>query len=179
MQLKHRYLAATLTGLLCLPLIGCGPGKSTVTGKVTLDGTPVSDATIVFIPARGPAFSTEVKNGQYSVVGVPHGEAKVTVDNKVIGQLVAQSKSAGGPSRGTVGPPGGGKGIQPGQQMSGAAKEGFDKQQKDAAEAARIQKELAANYRPVPEKYNAAATSGLTHTVSGASSTFDVQLTSK
>jgi hypothetical protein len=178
MRLNHRHLTTVFAGLLYLTVIGCAPGKSTVSGKVTLDGTPVGDATIVFIPTKGAAVSGEVKDGQYTVKGVPNGEAKVTVDNKVIGMLIDQGKKAGGPGRGASTPPAGSTKSAPPSAMSGAAKEGMEKQQQAAAEAARLQKEMAAKYRPIPEKYNTANTSGLTHTV-GGSSTFDVQLTSK
>jgi hypothetical protein len=177
MRLTHRHLTAAFAALLYVTAVGCGPGKSTVTGKVTLDGKPLSAGTIVFIPARGPAVSAEVKGGQYSVAGVPNGEAKVTVDNTAVKALIEAGKKANTPM-GRASLPPTAKGPPPGTQLTGPAKEGMDKQRQAADEAARVQKELIANYRPIPDKYNAAASSGLTFKV-GSGSTFDIELSSK
>lgn len=73
-----------------LPLAaGCG-SKSfraghKVTGKVTLNGTPVSEAKVVFTDGKegnatpdGPSALTD-ENGEYTIVGVPPGTYKVVV----------------------------------------------------------------------------------------------------
>src|SRR5438874_7455269 len=59
-------------GLFCLvPLLGCGAGAgASVSGKVTLDGSPLDDATITFVPTVGgqrQAAWTMIKGGQYAI----------------------------------------------------------------------------------------------------------------
>ncbi len=57
--------------LWLIPLLGCGSGAAAgVSGKVTLDGSPLDDATITFVPVSGgqrqAAWAT-VKDGQYTI----------------------------------------------------------------------------------------------------------------
>jgi hypothetical protein len=57
---------------LCLALlVGCSSrGAASVSGKVTLDGAPLDDATITFVPATGgqqQAAWTTIKSGQYEI----------------------------------------------------------------------------------------------------------------
>ncbi len=71
---------------LCL-LLGCGPAfESSVSGKVTHGGQPLSKGNVSFHPvAGGPvAYGTIQSDGTYSVKtgtgqGLPPGEYKVTV----------------------------------------------------------------------------------------------------
>ena len=64
-----------LIGILMLGLtLGCGGGdgldRAAVTGKVTLDGTPIEEGSISFLPAggtQGPATGGQIQNGQYSI----------------------------------------------------------------------------------------------------------------
>lgn len=55
--------------VLVFTLIGCGssgPEIATVSGRVTMDGKPLANATIVFIPENGrPAGSRTDDNGHY------------------------------------------------------------------------------------------------------------------
>jgi len=174
MRLNQRHLAAALVVFLALSVLGCGRGTATVSGTVTLDGKPLSAGKIVFIPKGAPAVAGEVKDGQYSVQGVPTGDATVTVDNKEVKQLVDQSrKISHGPVEGTLS----GK-VPAGVNMTPEAKAALEKQQQASAEAMRREKELIANYRPIPDKYGDPNGSGLKFNV-GSSSTFDVPLTSK
>jgi len=52
-------------------LAGCGAGtKASISGTVTLDGSPLDDATISFVPAAGGQRSaawTTVTGGQYAI----------------------------------------------------------------------------------------------------------------
>src|SRR5438874_9840314 len=74
-------------GLFCLvPLLGCGAGAgASVSGKVTLDGSPLDDATITFVPTVGgqrQAAWTTVKGGQYAIAakdGLGTGQFRVEI----------------------------------------------------------------------------------------------------
>ena len=71
-----------LLGLLVL--LGCqkddGPAKSPVSGQVTLDGTPLAEGQISFMPGNGVGISTggKITNGTYRV-DVPLGEMRVEI----------------------------------------------------------------------------------------------------
>ena len=70
MKFARKILAAIAT---CLLLTGCGgdakaPPLGTVTGKVTLDGKPVTNATVNFESANGQvAFGSTDQNGTYEL----------------------------------------------------------------------------------------------------------------
>lgn len=85
------YQTAVLT-LLTFSLIGCGassdaPETGTVSGKVTMDGDPVANATITFSPEEGgrPSSGKTNAEGIYeldyssSVKGAVMGKHKVSV----------------------------------------------------------------------------------------------------
>ena len=73
--------------LFCLlPLVGCGAGAgASVSGKITLDGLPLDDATITFVPLAGGqrhAAWTTVKSGQYAIAakdGLGTGQFRVEI----------------------------------------------------------------------------------------------------
>ena len=75
--------------LACLVVIGCGPGGpelGTVTGKVTLDGKPVTNGLVTFVPVAkgGASIGKTDANGQYELLFVDRkgallGQHKVTV----------------------------------------------------------------------------------------------------
>jgi hypothetical protein len=75
--------------LVCLATIGCGPKGpelGSVTGKVTLDGKPVTNGLVTFMPAAGgrPATGKTNTSGQYELLGVDGkgallGQHRVTV----------------------------------------------------------------------------------------------------
>jgi hypothetical protein len=62
---------STLLSLFMLAILstGCGPGGpkiAYVTGRVTMDGKPLANATVVFIPENGrPAGASTDANGNY------------------------------------------------------------------------------------------------------------------
>lgn len=71
-------------------LLGCGSRVATVSGKVTLDGQPVANGTIAFVPADGATASAEakIKDGYYSLQ-MPPGRKRVQISAmKVTGQRV-------------------------------------------------------------------------------------------
>ena len=74
-EMKHALHASqwaiVLLGCLAIP-VGCGksgPDLGQVTGKVTLNGKPLADASIEFIPEKGrPSMATTDAGGQYELV---------------------------------------------------------------------------------------------------------------
>jgi hypothetical protein len=68
--------------LLALPFAGsgCESPVTTVTGDVTLDGSPIESGTITFESPdqKGPTMSGAITNGRYEVKGSP-GKKKVLV----------------------------------------------------------------------------------------------------
>lgn len=70
-----------------LALTGCspaGPERFAVHGKVTMDGQPVSEASIIFTPlGKGLAAAAVIENGQYklsAVDGPSQGEFRVQIN---------------------------------------------------------------------------------------------------
>jgi hypothetical protein len=170
MRLTRQASLTALALLLFVPVIGCGKGKSDVSGTVNLDGKPVADGTIVFHPTDGVAVSAGIKDGKYMAPKVPRGEASVTVNNTEIKLLAENPNRFASDTRatGTAGA------LPPGVELPPAAKADFEKR----AEILKRTKEQIANYREIPAKYNDPAASGLKFKV-GSSSTFDVDLKSK
>lgn len=66
--------SVTLFALLLLTVYsGCGPTPSTITGKVTFEGKPISTGSIVFISPGGKVVSGNIFVGDYHVTGVETG----------------------------------------------------------------------------------------------------------
>jgi hypothetical protein len=81
---------AVLVAATVLTVAGCG-GRTTgeVSGTVTFDGKPVEAGGITFVPVDGksPTTGGVLKDGQYKVLSVPVGAAKVVINGtKVIGK---------------------------------------------------------------------------------------------
>src|SRR5688500_14472551 len=95
--------AACAAGLLVAVLSGCGDGTkplpelAPVTGTITMDGKPLADAEVLFIPASSVGFTAaattdssgaytlQTASGKDSGPGAPAGEYKVTVSRYVDG----------------------------------------------------------------------------------------------
>ncbi len=158
---------------------GCGGGKGTVSGTVTLDGQPLPAGNIVFYPSKGPGVSGVIQDGTYSVKGVPTGQVTVTVETATIKQeieaLTTSTRSLGGMEMSA-----GGR-VTPEMlaQMPEKAKQKYEEQKQQAAERTQRLRELQVKYREVPEKYSKPESSGLTTTVKSGSNTFEIQLSSK
>lgn len=81
-----RTTALVIVAIVC---IGCGAGdellkkRASVSGKVTLDGTPVDDGRIVFTPTgtEGSVAGAEIKAGAYSI---PREQGPVAGPHKVM-----------------------------------------------------------------------------------------------
>ena len=56
----------------CLLSSGCGGSGISVSGTVTLDGTPIADGYVSFTPesgTKGPAVAGRIKSGSYMIPG--------------------------------------------------------------------------------------------------------------
>jgi hypothetical protein len=77
-----RRAALVAVGFLAALAAGCGgETKSTVSGSVKLDGNPVPAGRVAFLSQEGSqqVLTAEIKNGEYTLSGVPVGKAAVTV----------------------------------------------------------------------------------------------------
>lgn len=132
-------------------LIGCGDGKPrnfTVSGRVTLDGQPLADASVAFVPDGNgqPAHGQSDKDGVYTLAtgmqpGVGPGRYKIVVTKDELPPM--------DPS------------WTPQQKME-----------------ARLKASKSPGKSLVPKAYTAAATTPLTCTVPVAEGKFDVELKS-
>lgn len=89
----HALLRACSLAALLAAALGCSGGKSgpgsvgpttTVTGKVTVGGKPLTGGMIAFHSAGDMSKNSSgaIKgDGTYEVTGVPPGECKVAIDN--------------------------------------------------------------------------------------------------
>jgi hypothetical protein len=86
----HRGFPSRLAAILlfaCLTsFTGCGPSPgAAVSGQVTLDGAPLDDATITFVPVgsgQRQAAWTTIKDGHYKIVakdGLGNGQFRVEI----------------------------------------------------------------------------------------------------
>ena len=75
----------TRIAVLCLFLAGCG-STSSVSGTVTLDGKPLADATVQFVPdgAGKDATGQTDKNGYFSMSTFNPGDGVVAGKYKVV-----------------------------------------------------------------------------------------------
>lgn len=83
--LGHRFFAMSLLLMLA---VGCGGGNplglAPVSGRVTLDGTPLADATVSFIPDQGrPASGTTDAEGRFQLTTLTPGDGVLSGDHKV------------------------------------------------------------------------------------------------
>jgi hypothetical protein len=76
---------ALFVGLAAVATLGgCQKGipRSEVHGKVTLDGKPIPQGDIRFVPVSGPAWSARIKDGNYTTAGTkgaPIGKLRVEI----------------------------------------------------------------------------------------------------
>lgn len=87
--MRRLLYSAAFCSLACLAFAGCGEGGpelGRVTGTVTMDGDPLPNALVTFVPQEGGRASTGVtnENGEYELIyqnrkGALLGQHKVTV----------------------------------------------------------------------------------------------------
>lgn len=74
-EMRTRMLTLCLTLALTVAVSGCDrtdANRSVISGEVTLDGTPVGQGAILFIPmdgTKGAATGGQIENGHYRIAG--------------------------------------------------------------------------------------------------------------
>lgn len=95
-----RQTIVLLLTLVCL--VGCGnagPKTSKIKGKVTLDGAPLEEGNIAFIPTDGKGATSggKITKGEYTAE-VPYGEKRIEIRaRKVVGTKPAYEGVADSP----------------------------------------------------------------------------------
>jgi hypothetical protein len=144
-----RWLGAGLTlGMLVLTT-GCGGGKGTISGTVSLDGTPLKGGTVMFTPAdtKIPGVMAPIgQDGKYTATDVPAGDNTVAVQGIEPPKLPPQAVKG---LKGKMKPPGLGGGEEDHQTMTRVF---------------------------VPERYRSPKSSGLSVKVTGGAQTYDIPL---
>lgn len=148
----RRASAAALIALA--GIVGCNssPAKGNVTGKVTLNNSPVTSGRITFHHENGKDAATALLNpdGAYSVTDVPTGEVKVTVESLPFAQFGNKSQ---------VPRAGGSKMVDPTGKMTGA----------DPLAG-------GGKFVPIPQKYQRPATTDLKYTVKRGDNEINIDL---
>ncbi len=92
-------MMAVLLGVGCLVVCGCGDGSGlgTVTGQVTMDGQPLANVMVTFIPTGGGNASTGVTDasGQYQLVHPSGRGAEIGTHTVRVTTVQAASGSLG------------------------------------------------------------------------------------
>ena len=66
--------------VLAVPLAGCNSQPPAVTGDVTLDGQPLADGVITYVPVDQKTPNVEVKIQDGKIARVPAGSYKVRIN---------------------------------------------------------------------------------------------------
>lgn len=74
-----KLLRPALAGLIFAAALGCGAGRGTVSGSVTVRGAPMTRGLVSFIPAQGEPHSYAVIEGKYGPLDVPVGDYEVCI----------------------------------------------------------------------------------------------------
>ncbi len=170
--LLQRFLPFGMFAFLIVTLVGCGGSKTTITGKVTIDGQPLPAGRIAFVPGKGgTGVGADIKDGQYTVEKVPYGNVKVTVETQSLKTRIDALTVAAQQFAMSQAPPG--------AQIPESAKQSLEEEKKQAVEKAQELKDLIPKYRPVPESYGKDSTTPFTLEVKSDTKTYDVPLKSK
>ena len=194
----HKALAVVLFGVVCcVCVLGCGGGTGDVSGKVTLNGTPLKGGTVNFIPVggEGPSFSTEInEDGSYTMMGVRSGEYKVCVETEYLRAKGAGQPAGGpggsssksgkfGPPAGSSGPPDVAKAIKEGKIKTGAppggSEEPEDVKAKRGKDGFAYMADNAKRYVAIPTQYASPDTTDLSFKAGSGSQSFDIPLKGK
>jgi hypothetical protein len=160
---RAQMIGRMTIGLLLAAAAGCGqPAKGKLTGRVLLDGKPVSGGILMFVPAdfKGQSASANVNDAGGYEVELPAGEMLVSFDNRHLAPPAPRGR-----------PP-----LPKGMSPDIVAKLGGGNA---APAAAATDPAQSGKYVKVPEKYYMAETSNLKVTVKSGDQKHDVELSSK
>ena len=154
----HRTKLYTICFLLCA--CGCTPGTNNpptfpVSGVVTLKGTPLAGADVVFVPedqGGQAAFGKTDDSGTYKLTTFEQGDGAVAGKYKVKVSKLDAPKSGGS------------------GKVFASSEEELEFYSPEDGDKVQISKNL------VPKKFTDHNTSGLAHAVAAAASTFDIKL---
>ena len=166
----RRLIGTTVAGMAALALLGCGNGESAldtvpVSGVVTLDGTPVEGANVVFAPTSGSgtaASGVTDASGRYQLT------TQDPNDGALAGSYVVMiSKTETEPSAAAAA-------VKPGMSAEEATKAAMEARDKSGeADEPQVSDKL-------PAKYKDPAASGFKAEVSkGGQTEFNFELTSE
>ncbi|MCR4411576.1 MAG: carboxypeptidase-like regulatory domain-containing protein [Thermoguttaceae bacterium] len=162
-----RLLGTLMVGLAAVAILGCGGGKKLdtvpVSGTVTLDGTPVEGAMVVFTPTTGGGAAASGKtdaSGRYKLTTRdPNDGALAGTYLVIIHKTEVKDPTAGAVKPGMTG-----------EEAAKAAIEAYEKSGKPEVKA----------IDHLPKKYKDPGTSGFKVEVTkGGKNEFDFPLTSK
>jgi len=86
LSIRSMFFLAVMASMFSL---GCGKksgddiARAEVSGTVTLDGNPIPEGMISFLPEKGPAAQAPITDGKYSIKdkgGVPVGTCKISIE---------------------------------------------------------------------------------------------------
>ena len=203
--MRFQRLGAACTagvGLAALLLAGCGPAVGSLSGKVTVDGSPLKGGNITFVnDSGGASASAEIsETGTYTIQNIAAGEYTITVNTEYLkaGSSGGGGKPGGGggtppiPAPGGSGsgkpggsggappPPGGGSGGgAPPKGVGGAPKSEMPGNPADFGYNPSAPGAAASRYMKIASKYADASQSDLTFTHPGGAATHDLPLSSK
>jgi hypothetical protein len=75
------FCSALAFALLVFSMVGCGPGRGDVSGKVTYQGKPLVFGTVQFETKEGIKQSNIKEDGTYTIPRVVAGEIKAAVNS--------------------------------------------------------------------------------------------------
>jgi hypothetical protein len=83
MAKKHLLVLGLFSGLFILTLAGCGPGRGTLSGKVSMEGKgPLKYGSVSVVGSDGVAKQGAINSdGTYSVEGIAPGSVKISVNS--------------------------------------------------------------------------------------------------
>src|SRR5262249_14212987 len=145
--------------VVVLAVAGCGKSKGSLSGKVTLNGEPLSYGQVSAYNDKNELVAqSTIMEGEYELGDVPVGPVTLTV----------RTHQPGGAPVGLTMPEPSDRRLVPNDAFKG-----FLKSQPEAVQKA------VAKLKPAPLKYGSAKDSGLTATVAAGSTTYNIELTGK
>ena len=158
--MRRIVVAASVSAFCCLTLLGCGqkgPATAPVSGRVTLDGEPVTDALVTFLPEGGGTAATGQTNasGEYELICL--GDKGAVIGKHTVKVTTIQSSTAAA-------------------EAASSDSEEYQKMMSDPAayEAASAGQKFE---EKIPQKYN--LKSELVKEVTSGSNVIDLELTSE